>query len=312
MSSFKCLSHLHQSLLILLLFLTSGIISSCQKNPSRPATARPASSQKHSAAEQVADPPLPTQASILRGHSAAEQVAFITSIAGAYPEEFTDFIFKPENRYYLEQGTAFDKCSQRLSVIAGLVSGSGRSSDIWRDIENQYARAGIIDSEEVPWRAGNLQADQSIVALGATGGLVQYALELGPDRFRKSAAYQLLKTSTALRAAIFSDQSPSEVAAITALAVQQQTNLLASFASSYCVMIPAQPDPIPKGCGSELEITEISDHQLTLDDGSVWQLQVPDDYDGPEWEAGERVRICHGFLFHANSLTILQATRVQL
>ena len=312
MSSFKCLSYLHSSLLVLFLVLASGIISGCHENPPPPATAVSATPQEHTAAKQAADESLATRASILRGHSAAEQVAFLTSIAGAYPEEFADFIFRPENRYYLEKGTAFDKCAQRLSVIAGLVSGSGRGSDIWRDLERQYGQAGIVDSKEVPWRAGNLHADQNIAAVGATGGLVQYALELGPERFRTSAAYQLLKTSTALRASLFAGENPSEIAAITAMAVQQHTNLLASFASSHCVMIPPQPDPIPKGCGSELEITEITDDQLlTLDDGSVWRVEAPDDYDGPDWEAGEHVRICQGFLFHTDSLTAFRATRVQ-
>jgi hypothetical protein len=262
------------------------------------------------------DLPEPIRPSWLRGHSAAEQVAMMSAMAGVYPEEFEGFVFEPVNRYYLEPGSAFSRCGQTMSVVGHLVSGSGSSSDLWRGLEQKLNQYGM-DFNGAEWRRVDNQAMQNIVALGETEGLVQFAFALGPERFQQSlvSRYLTINRDFIVRTLNRGFASDSEIKQILQQAFVQHSRMLASFAESYCSDIKPQSDPVPRGCGAELDIDKVSDPNdetevLLLSDGSAWRITLPDDISVADWGPGDSVRVCQGFLLHESMISV-EASRVQ-
>jgi hypothetical protein len=254
------------------------------------------------------------QPSILRGGSAAQQLALVTTKLGFDPQEFAAFIFRAENRYYLETGTAFARCGEIMSGLAGLSQQGRSNASLWTGLERRFTNAGIVDLKEVEWRQGNWAADQNIVSLGETAGLVEFAYRVGQERFRQSRVLQYLVAYSRMLRDMLRFGADSEQ--IWRMAEIQHANMLSTFTGTYCGMIPTQPDPVPTGCGRPLEIVDVREvnqtwAEVTLSDASTWKIRQSDDLDLLDWIKGDAVRVCSGYLLHVSTSTAAIGTRVK-
>lgn len=246
---------------------------------------------------------------------AGQRLAAVLTLFLSNPDAFLNYVEHPENRYYLDRGTAFEKCGETAKVVNRIVmSGTDSEINMRNRVDSVMRGLGMPTNDP----ANRIQVQPYFQALAVTSDLVHIVYSDGPKKFREGGTYkyftQLNEGFINLLCQVGSVCGEEEVKQIMSGTYTQIFNTLVGEASSWCAAIPPNLQPGLADCGPPVRIASITSDAagLTLaNDNALWLIIFNDNRQTVgNWRPGEIVRVCGDSILHPDRLVRVRAEKL--